>query len=321
MHEVTTAWGPDVLGGDFVSRTIELDDDGDGAVATLVRLGEPTRQRAILYLHGFSDYFFQAEHARTLAAGGVDLYALDLRRYGRSLREGQVPGLVRDLAEYDEEILAALAIVRAEGHREVVLLGHSTGGLVASLFAHHHPRALQAVVLNSPWYDINDTPLRRTFSGTVAAVAAWRDPGAVISRLSGAYGTSIHASTGGSWDFDLGWKPIEGFPVRASWLSAIRRAQRRVATGLDVRVPVLMCTSSRSGGAGGTTVAPAQVRTSDILLDVRHMWDAVARIGDDVTLHTVPGGLHDLALSADRPRADYEAAVTDWIRRRLGPPA
>ncbi|GMA30055.1 alpha/beta hydrolase [Litorihabitans aurantiacus] len=317
MHEVTTAWAPDVLGGDFVARTIELGDDGDGAVATLVRLGEPTHERAILYVHGFSDYFFQAEHARTLAAGGQDVYALDLRRYGRSLREGQVPGLVRDLAEYDEEILAALAVVRAEGHRQVVLLGHSTGGLIATLFAHHHPRALQAVVLNSPWYDINDTPLRRSLSGTVAAVAAWRDPDAVISRLSGTYGSSIHASTGGEWDFDLAWKPIEGFPVRASWLSAIRRAQRRVAEGLDIRVPVLMCTSSRSGGAGGTAVTPAQVRSSDVLLDVKHMWDAVARLGDDVTLRTVPGGLHDLALSAPAARTDYERAVTSWISDRL----
>ena len=102
-----------------------------------------------------------------------------------------------------------------------------------------------------------------------------------------------------------------------SWLSGIRRAQRRVAEGLDLRVPVLMCTSTRAGGAGGTPIAPAQVRTTDTVLDVRHMWAVVDRLGADVTLRTVPGGLHDLALSAPTPRADYERVVLDWIDARL----
>lgn len=317
MAGATTTYEPDVLGGEFVARTIPLADDGGDTVATLVRCGDPVHERAVLYLHGFSDYFFQAEHARTMAAGGVDFYALDLRRYGRSIRPHQVPALVRDVAEYDEEILAALAIIRAEGHREVVLLGHSTGGLIATLFVHHHPRAVNLLVLNSPWYDINDTPLKRSISGPLAAVASWRDPDAVISRLSRSYTASIHASTGGEWTFDLDWKPLDGFPVRASWLSAIRRAQRRVAEGLDLRVPVLMCTSSRSGGAGGTRLTPAQLRSTDAVLDVRHMWAAVGRLGPDITLRTVPGGLHDLALSPPDVRADYTHAVLDWIDRRL----
>ncbi|PWD51586.1 hypothetical protein C8046_13975 [Serinibacter arcticus] len=320
MDPVTTTYDADVLGGEFVSRTIPLADDGDGpdgTTATLVRCGTPTRERAVLFVHGFSDYFFQAQHARNVVAGGLDFYALDLRRYGRSLRPGQVPALVRDVAEYDEEILAALAIIRSEGHRQVVLVGHSTGGLVVTLFAHHHPRSIHAVVLNSPWYDINDTPLRRSLSGPLAAVASWRDPDAVISRLSRTYTASIHASTGGEWDFDLAWKPLEGFPVRASWLSAIRRAQRRVAEGLDLRVPVLMATSTRSGGAGGTAITPAQVRTTDTVLDVRHMWAVAGKLGSDVTLRTVPNGMHDLALSPSPAREDYEHALLDWIDRRL----
>ena len=55
-------------------------------VATLVRLraAAPTR-RAVLYLHGFVDYFFQTHLAEFFTERGYDFYALDLRKYGRSL--------------------------------------------------------------------------------------------------------------------------------------------------------------------------------------------------------------------------------------------
>lgn len=318
-------WVPDLLGEPFVARTIELHADAistQDLVATLVRYGTPAHRRAVLYVHGFSDYFFQSAHAARLEEdGALDVYAIDLRRCGRSLRPGQDAADVRDLAEYDEEIGAALRIVRDEGHDEVVLLGHSTGGLVVTLYAHHHPRSVEAVVLNSPWYDINDTPLRRATSAPLATLVALREPERVLSRMQGYYTPSLHRSTGGEWDFDLGLKPLAGFPVRAAWLRAVRRAQYEVSRGTPLRAPVLMCTSSRSGGRAGARPTPEELRTSDCVLDVAHMWRVVPHLGEDVTLRTIPGGLHDLALSAERPRQEYEAAVLAWIGSRLGPTA
>lgn len=316
-----TTYGPDLLGGDFRSTSLPLRPDARGAQdleATLVRLGDPTHRRAVLYVHGFSDYFFQAEHARRIAEGGaLDFYALDLRRYGRSLRPGHLPGDVRDLAEYDEELLAALAVIRAEGHEQVVLLGHSTGGLVTSLFVQRNAGAVDALVLNSPWFDVNDTALRRLTSTPLAAAVSSRAPERVVASLGSDYGRSIHASTGGAWDFDLTLKPVEGFPVRAGWLLAIRRAHHEVARGLRLDLPVLLCTSSRSGGVAGRRPSPAELRSTDTVLDVRHMWRVVPHLARDVTLRTVPGGLHDLALSAPRPRAEYEDTVLRWIASRL----
>lgn len=314
-------YSPDILGGDFVAREIELRSDAIATtdlVATLVRLGEPQQDLAVLYLHGFSDYFFQADHATHLSAEGeVDFYALDLRRYGRSLRPGQDAGDIRDIAEYDEEITAALEVVRSEGHARVVLLGHSTGGLIATMYAHRHPDSIEALVLNSPWYDINSSAMRRYSSGPLSTLVARRAPMRPMSSLGREYGSSIHRSTGGEWDFDLTWKPLEGFPVRAAWLAAIRRAQRELAGGLELAMPTLMCTSSRSGGTHGRRPTPEQLLDTDTVLDVEHMWRAVPRLGRDVTLRTIPGGRHDLALSQAEARAEYEHVVLDWLARRL----
>ncbi|HET8660245.1 MAG TPA: alpha/beta hydrolase, partial [Micromonosporaceae bacterium] len=76
----------DVLGAPYERHTIELGSDDEGAVvATLVRrrADAPTR-RAVLYVHGFNDYFFQTHLADFYVARGWDFYALDLRKCGRS---------------------------------------------------------------------------------------------------------------------------------------------------------------------------------------------------------------------------------------------
>ncbi|WP_454300875.1 alpha/beta hydrolase [Salana multivorans] len=315
-------WRPDLLGGEITARTIPLaadraaaaTPDADPPVATLVRLAPPRHRRAYLYVHGFSDYFFQVAWATEVAAAtSADFYAVDLRRYGRSLRPGQIPGDVRDLADYDEELLAALEIVRAEGHDEVILLAHSTGGLIAPLFLSRYRRGIQGLVLNSPWFDVNDSALKRIASGPLARSVALRDPLRIVSRLEPGYTESIHVTRGGEFDFDLVWKPFDSFPVRAAWLAAIRRGHRELQRGLRLGLPILMCTSSRSGGTRGRPARPNDHATSDTVLDVAHMWRGVPELGRNVTLHTIPGGRHDLALSAGPARSHYAHAVIDWI--------
>ena len=126
----------DVLGPGWTAQTLPLRPDGrtPDPVATLVhRTGSPSR-RALLYVHGFVDYFFHTQFGDALAAHGYDVYALDLRDYGRSIRDGRPPNHVTDLGAFAEEIDAAIRIIRAD-HDEVVLLGHSMGGLVTSLWA------------------------------------------------------------------------------------------------------------------------------------------------------------------------------------------
>lgn len=80
-----------MLGPPYERQTINLGTDDEGpVVATLVRRrAERPSGRAVLYVHGFVDYFFQTHLADFFAERGWDFYALDLRKYGRSLLPGQ----------------------------------------------------------------------------------------------------------------------------------------------------------------------------------------------------------------------------------------
>ena len=149
----------DILGGDFLQTTLHFPDDYEGAVtATLCKkISSNTSQTAILYIHGFNDYFFQKEMAEEYNKHGFNFYALDVRKYGRSLLPHQKLNNMRDLKEYYAEIDESLKIIHAEGNSKVVLMGHSTGGLLASIYAadHQEKPLFDAILLNSPFFEIN----------------------------------------------------------------------------------------------------------------------------------------------------------------------
>lgn len=318
-------WRPDVLGPGWQARDLPLRPDVYGeAVATLVR-PEPdgvTRRGAALYVHGFVDYFFHPHLAELWRGLGRELYAVDLRGYGRSDRPHRPPNLVGDIAVHAEELDDAVRVLREElGHDEIVVMAHSTGGLIAALWAHARAGrdvpALDALVLNSPWLDLNRGWFDREVTTRVLAPLARVAPDLVVGQTSRHYGEWLHDPAGGGWDYDLTWKPDAGFGVRARWLRSVRVAQARVARGLTVEVPVLVATSDATGPADRWHEA---LDRTDSVLSVEQMRRLAPRLGADVTLATVPGGVHDLALSPDPARQVYLDTVADWVTQRLGVP-
>lgn len=323
-------WEPDMLGGSWLARTLRLRPDDEGeVVATLVADGaRPRTNRAVLYVHGYVDYFFQTHMADVLADHGYTFYALDLRRYGRSLRPHQTPNYVTRLSDYAEELDTAARIVRDElGHEELVVLGHSTGGLVTALWADARTRAgvesatstststtsavqIDALVLNSPWLDLNEPWFSRVVATRLIDVLGPLAPRTPVGGLGPHYGRALHKDTGGEWDYDLTLKPHEGFPARAGWLRAVRRGHAQVARGLDIRCPVLVLTPDASGDPKRWHDA---ILTTDSVLDVQQTARLAPGLGRDVTLVTVPGAAHDLSLSPEPARSRFFDEVTSWL--------
>jgi alpha-beta hydrolase superfamily lysophospholipase len=313
------AWIADVLGPDYQALTLDLTGDDEGeVVATLVRHrpAEPEEirpSRAVLYVHGWNDYFFQTGLAEFWHRQGAAFYALDLRKYGRSLRGHQTPNYVEDLATYDEEIGQALEVIRADlGRRSrVMLMGHSTGGLIISLWADRHPGRSAGLVLNSPWLELTGSSVMRTLSAPVVQQMARVQPRMpVITIDPGFYPRTIHVDHGGEWDYDDRWRPTPFFPVRAGWLNAILDGHAKVAAGLRIREPVLMAASDRSLIA---TRWKDGMREADVVLDVDLLARRAVLLGPVVTVVRIHRGLHDLTLSPEPVRERYYAEVTRWL--------
>ncbi|WP_337005461.1 MULTISPECIES: alpha/beta hydrolase [unclassified Microbacterium] len=325
-------WTPDVLGDEFEQLTLDLGTDEQGpVVATLVRALPPVqgwwdRMRGrtrlldgvdVLYVHGWSDYFFQKRLARFWTSRGARFFALDLRKYGRSLREGQTPGYIADLATYDEDIAAALtAMGRGEGGtdsgRRLVLFGHSTGGLTLSLWASRHPDAADAVILNSPWLEFQFAPARAALAPVVELQARIR-PMEVAPQVDLGYYTRAQqevADPDDPMDVNLTWRPAQTMAVYAGWLHAILSGHKTVAAGLSITAPVCVLLSARF-------VPPTRwsddLTSGDSVLVVDDIARAALRLGSTVTVERIDGALHDVFLSRHEAREDAYARLERWV--------
>lgn len=320
-----TDWISDELGDGYEQHTIALgiDPDGEGMIdATLVRRQPPTEvSAAVLYVHGFTDYFFQTEMADFFTERGFAFYALDLRKCGRSRRPGQTAHYVSDLALYDQEIEKSLEIIRAETDGKPALLSaHSTGGLILPLWLNRVNRrpggskgaGIVGLVLNSPWFDLQGKAWMRTIGTKAIEAYAKVKPKDIIKLpATDAYGMSLHVSGHGEWEFNTDYKPLDGFRVTYGWLTAVRRGQAKLHRGLDIGVPSLVLRSTRSKFASKWSPA---VDDADAVLDVTQIARWAGCLGDAVSVVPIEGARHDVFISKDEPRKQAYEAVDAWLK-------
>lgn len=308
-------WTDDILGPGFEQMTIKLPDDYEGeVVGVLVRsLPLDPVDKAVLYIHGFNDYFFQAEQARRYNEQGYAFYAIDLRKYGRSYRGHQKMGNVRNLKEYYPEIDSSLRIIRDEGYGMVILAGHSTGGLIASVYAHDRRSGFMAdaLVLNSPFLDMNFRKFKEKVGVPLVSGFGAVMPGVRMSSgKSTLYGESVHRDHRGEWDYDLGLKPVSTVPVSFGWTRAIHRGHRMIKKGLAVPVPVLVMHSDKSVYGNEWN---EEFTRGDAVLSVDDIHRYAPNIGEDVTVVVIKDGLHDLVLSRADVREQVYRTIFRWL--------
>ncbi|MEJ1088588.1 alpha/beta hydrolase [Microbacterium sp. Mu-80] len=322
-------WTPDVLGDGFEQQTLPLGDDSEGEiVATVVRLlperapwwhpmrwGRDRRPLAdvdVLYVHGWSDYFFHKRLARFWAGRGARFYALDLRKYGRSLRPGQTPGYITDLAEYDADIAAALAARGDATGRRLVLFGHSTGGLILSLWASRHPDQAAAIILNSPWLEFQLAAARSAITPVVELQARLWPMDAAPQVDLGFYSRAQRevADPDDPVETNPAWRPEKAMLVHAAWLRAVFAGHAAVSRGLGITVPTCVLLSQRS--VVPTRWSPELTRADSVLV-VDDIARAAVKLGSSVTVERIDGALHDVFLSARDARDEAYVRLGRWV--------
>lgn len=322
---VIEQWRPDILGHPFEQRTLTLGEDDEGpVVATLVRsiphrlatIGKPLADVDVLYVHGWSDFFFQVDLARFWTDRGARFHALDLRKYGRSLRPGQTPGYIEHLDDYDADIAAALdAMGRgtdAGSRRPLILFGHSTGGLTLTLWAARHPGAAAALVLNSPWLELQLGAIGRQALAPLIGMRARVAPHGPNPGVDPGYYRRAQSVIGSLPTVgEPEWRPERAFPTHPGWLAAIVEAHREVARGVEAGCPVLVLLSARSSSP--FTWSDADSPATDAVLVVDEIARAATRIGRLVTIARIDGAIHDIFLSHPEPRQRAFEVLGDWV--------
>lgn len=318
-------WSEDILGPDFQAASLELgaDPDGEGDVcATLVRYcpsGDAHDDRpALLWVHGMTDYFFHDHVARYFYELGYAFYALDLRKCGRSRRDGQTWHYISDLQYYDADLNAALD---ALPNQRVIIMGHSTAGTITALWLDRLRRQdrerfarIAGVVFNSPWLAMMGIPnsayeaLKHVIYAGAAIAPRLEIPAGDLTT----YGESVYSGEQGDWDFDLRLKPLGGHPKFLGWVAAVFRGFDAIHSGhINIGLPLLTMTSGRSELNRPYSESS---NTADVVVDVRQSQRWAKELSARYTLHVVNNGRHDLFLSRPEPLQDALSTTAEWLR-------
>jgi alpha-beta hydrolase superfamily lysophospholipase len=310
----------DILKNGFEQSVITQLDDYEGAVAiTLIRkLNLIKSGKAILCIHGFNDYFFQEIIADEFLKRDYNFYALDLRKYGRSILQNQKPNNVRHLSEYYEDIDQALAVIKEEGNSEVVLYGHSTGGLLITLYAavRKEEALFSVLVCNSPFYEFNVPWIQKKTVIPVLSFLGRQNPNLDLPiGFSKFYGKSLHKSDYGEWDYNLQWKPHSAPSINAGWINAIHDGHLEISKGISITKPILILHSEHS-------VYPSnwseEMFEGDAILNVKDIIKKSKSIkSPSKKVVGFKGAMHDLVLSKLPVRNLVFETIFEWLDENL----
>lgn len=308
-------WGPDVLDG-YESRFVNLGEAFDGpARCTIIRpVRKADSKKAFLYVHGFNDYFFQDDWGEQFVDSGINFYAVDLRRYGRSRLPWQYPFNVRDQKEYFADIDSALSQMRRDGMTDITLGGHSTGGLTVICYAAARgPRiGVNRVVTDSPFLEWNYNAFMRNVAAPAIGALGRIFPEAEVKQAHcDGYAYSLLKEYDGEWTFNTQWKMIYSPPVKWGWVGSIDKAHSYILRHADnIAVPLLVMTSSRK--IEGCDFTP-EFLTGDAVLDPAMIRKAASRLARTHTC-VIDSGLHDLILSPLPARARARDSIFSFIK-------
>jgi len=293
------------------SKKIPLADDYDGSVSAKVDFFElPEATTAVIYIHGYMDYFFQTHLSNFFIAKGISFYAVELRKYGSSLQAHHHENFCKDVREYYEEITAVIHQAKEAGHNNIILHGHSTGGLIATHYLLHAPdKALvTAAVLNSPFFAFNGSEAAKFLLSIVAPLGKFF-PFLKVTKLPSLYTQSLHKDYKGRWDFDLNYKPIPSFYTYLGWMRGILKAQHEIYPH-RIEIPALILHAERSSFK--TTFSEEALRC-DTVLNVKDITYYGEKIYKDLAIVSVDNAIHDIVLSSDPVIEHYFSEITHWL--------
>lgn len=307
------------LKDDFNYETLSLNPDFEGnVVATLIASKHNKSNRAaVVYIHGYIDYFFHTHLAEKCLNRNYNFYALDLRKSGRSILKHQRPYFTDTIEAYFEDITAAIASISKSGTKTIYLLGHSTGGLTVLSYMNSSAKSnlVKGIVLISPFLDMPQpswvTNIIYPIIKGVVTIMPYAKVNGVVSSV---YIKSIHKDYKGEWDFDTTLKPVNGVATYFKWIIAVRQAQLQLQ-GKKCNSPILVLHASQSVKA--LRYSP-KVMVSDAVLDVNDMKRIAPTLGNKVTLKAIKNGMHDLFLSQKEARETAFLELFKWLKHQQG---
>lgn len=254
--------------------------------------------RAVLVIHhGLADHGDRyGAFAERMARAGLAVWALDMRGHGRTagprVTMPSIDALLDDLDRFLVEVRAG------DPDLPVVLLGHSLGGLVSTLYAVERQPDLAGLVVLGPALAFDAPPLQ---AGAIRFLAALTPGAPLVAASHGDFSPDPAVKV----ELDRDPLVFGGRGTATTARAALDGVARVWAHPEALTVPLLA-----AHGTADKLTAPSGSR------------DLVARAGAaDKTLRLYPGLHHDLLREPDGRGPAVAAELEAWILGHVGGPA
>jgi lysophospholipase len=248
---------------------------------------------AAVIIHGGGEHSGRYDAtARWLVSEGYLVCAADLPGHGRS------PGIPGHINRFDEVVASADAAVdeaaRLSGCPKPVLIGHSLGGMIASVYAAKSSEKLRAVVMSSPSWELSVPVPAWKKAAAFALSPVW--PSMILKRPKIAGGMLTHdAEIAAAYDAD---------PLVHEWASLRFYTEfRRVAAQMPRLLPGITAPALVLQ-AGDDRVVSAEA--------TRRLFPLIGSADKQLIVYE---GLHHEILN-ERERARVRADLLAWLRAR-----
>jgi len=280
----------------LTSEIIPLKNDYEGEVSAAVEYCIlPEANTAVLYTHGIS------------------FYAIELRKYGSSIKKHQHDNYCQSITEYYEEISIVLNKIKKEGHSKIILNGHSTGGLIATHYALHgeYKNIISGIILNSPFLEFNISKIKKLILPVITPLATVF-PYLKFTVMPSTYTESLHKNYKGRWSFNLEYKPIPSFITYFGWVRAILMAQKEIQKRKIESIPCVIFHSDKSCFE---TTWNNLMLSSDAVLNVDDIVFLGRKIYPNANIIEIKNAVHDIVLSSDEVIDDYFTNISEWLEK------
>jgi alpha-beta hydrolase superfamily lysophospholipase len=254
---------------------------------------EGARKATLGVIHGYADHAGRYGHVQDAwAEMGIGSVAIDLRGHGRA---GGLRGYCERFEEFLDDAGELTRLVRTEADGgPCFLMGHSFGGLVATISAIQSPSPWRGLLLSAPFFGLAlDVPKAKVLLGKVASRVAPK-----LGIPSGLFGKDLTHDTARAADYDR--DPLVFKKATARWFTETQRAQADVQRrASELRMPLYETFGEKDPVAKFAAG--------------RAFFDAAG--SSDKTWNERKGALHEVLNEPDW--RELATAMGDWVLARL----